>query len=141
MNSTIYILAGVALSIAGVALCLLLFISLKRALRRADDAAGQQREETSGRMAQIEGEVQRLEQRLRRLEDTAERVASLPLAGSGLNLNKRSQALRMHRRGETPGRIAAALGLPEGEVQFLLKVQQLTAGEAANPPRRSPAPN
>jgi hypothetical protein len=43
----------------------------------------------------------------------------------GLNLNKRSQALRMHRRADTPEQIAAALELPLQEVQLLLKVQQI----------------
>jgi hypothetical protein len=43
----------------------------------------------------------------------------------GLNLNKRSQALRLHRRGDTPEQIATALELPFQEVQLLLKVQQI----------------
>lgn len=43
---------------------------------------------------------------------------------SGFNLNKRSQALRMSRRGEQADRIAAALSLPRREVELLLKVQR-----------------
>src|SRR5882724_5540798 len=44
-------------------------------------------------------------------------------ARPGLNLNKRSQALRMHRQGENAARIAATLELPRQEVDLLLKVQ------------------
>ena len=44
---------------------------------------------------------------------------------SGLNLTKRSQALRMHRRGESPAEIAAALDLPHQEVELLIKVQKI----------------
>jgi hypothetical protein len=41
---------------------------------------------------------------------------------SGLNLNKRSQAIRMSRRGEQAEKIAASLNLPQREVELLLKV-------------------
>ena len=43
----------------------------------------------------------------------------------GLNLSKRSQALRMHRRGDAPEQIAAALELPLQEVDLLLKVHRI----------------
>jgi hypothetical protein len=46
----------------------------------------------------------------------------------GLNLSTRSQALRMHRRGNPPERIAAALQVPLQEVDLLLKVQRIIAG-------------
>jgi hypothetical protein len=40
----------------------------------------------------------------------------------GLNLSKRSQALRLQRRGESAEKIAAELQLPRQEVDLLLKV-------------------
>lgn len=43
---------------------------------------------------------------------------------SGFNLNKRSQALRMSRRGDQADKIAAALSLPRREVELLLKIQR-----------------
>ena len=43
----------------------------------------------------------------------------------GLNLSKRSQALRMHRRGESADKIAAELQLPRQEVDLLLKVHRI----------------
>lgn len=43
----------------------------------------------------------------------------------GLNLNKRSHALRMHRRGEGAEQIAAELELPRQEVELLLKVHRI----------------
>ena len=53
-------------------------------------------------------------------------VAPLPgLPKPGLNLNKRSHALRMHRRGEGADQIAAALELPRQEVDLLLKVHRI----------------
>jgi hypothetical protein len=44
---------------------------------------------------------------------------------SGLNLNKRSQALQMSRRGETPQEISTALSIPRDEVELLVKVQRI----------------
>src|SRR5579863_690735 len=39
-----------------------------------------------------------------------------PALGPAINLNKRGQALRMDRRGESPETIAGALGVPRNEV-------------------------
>jgi hypothetical protein len=44
---------------------------------------------------------------------------------SGLNMNKRSQVLRMQRRGDAPEQIAIALEVPLQEVDLLLKVQRI----------------
>ena len=43
----------------------------------------------------------------------------------GLNLSKRSQALRLHRRGESAEKIAAELQLPRQEVDLLVKVHRI----------------
>jgi hypothetical protein len=68
------------------------------------------------------------------LEGLASQVRELqeqPVAGPagsiklGLNLSRRSQALRMHRRGDPVGQIATVLGIPPQEVELLIKVQQI----------------
>ena len=43
----------------------------------------------------------------------------------GLNLSKRSHALRLHRRGDPPQQIAAALEIPLQEVDLLIKVHRI----------------
>jgi hypothetical protein len=43
----------------------------------------------------------------------------------GLNLSKRSQVLRMHRKGDPLDRIAAALEVPLHEVDLLIKVHHI----------------
>jgi hypothetical protein len=60
-----------------------------------------------------------------RVLDAEERTGVLvpPTAPkSGFNLNKRSQVIRMSRRGEQAEKIAASLNLPQREVELLLKV-------------------
>jgi len=46
---------------------------------------------------------------------------------TALNLTRRVQAIRLSRRGDSPGEIAAALGIPQGEVELLLKVRQMAS--------------
>ncbi|HEY7392070.1 MAG TPA: hypothetical protein VH640_26365 [Bryobacteraceae bacterium] len=43
----------------------------------------------------------------------------------GLNLTNRSQALRLHRRGEPAEKIAGILAIPKQEVDLLLKVHRI----------------
>jgi len=52
-----------------------------------------------------------------------------PSPRAGLNLCKRSQALRMYRQGDPPGRIAAALEVPLQEVDLLIKVHRIVLSQ------------
>jgi len=54
----------------------------------------------------------------------------------GMNLSRRSQALRLHRRGETPEQIASSLRVPTSEVRLLLKVHRLAMERAVAGPLR-----
>jgi len=56
-----------------------------------------------------------------------EQAATMPaaLVKPAMNLNKRSHALRLHRRGDPPEAIAAQLGLPVQEVDLLIKVHRI----------------
>jgi hypothetical protein len=58
-----------------------------------------------------------------RKEPTTAAQPAVPRAG--LNLSKRSQVLRMHRKGDPPDRIAVALQVPLQEVDLLLKVHRI----------------
>ena len=62
------------------------------------------------------------------VRDLPQPVASGPspsVLRIGLNLNKRSQVIRLHRRGDSPTQIAAALEVPRQEVDLLLKVHRI----------------
>jgi DNA-binding NarL/FixJ family response regulator len=114
----------------GLAAALALFLSVKREIR-----------------AQARANRARLDQILRQvntapLHDTpppAPETAELahlytpphtPLR-SGMNLSKRLQALRLLRRGEDIGHVAAALGISRREVELLVRVQEFSAKRAA----------
>jgi hypothetical protein len=77
-----------------------------------------------------EAALRTLEQALSRLATQVQEVrneaAVVPTPPkSGFNLSKRSQALRMHRRGDPPEQIAAALDIPRQQVELLLKVHRM----------------
>ncbi|MBS1858045.1 MAG: hypothetical protein JST11_21930 [Acidobacteria bacterium] len=74
-----------------------------------------------------------LRQALESLAAQVHELRSLPPAAPGdpaaarpgLNLSRRSQALRMHRRGESAEQIASALQVPRQEVDLLVKVHRI----------------
>jgi hypothetical protein len=75
-----------------------------------------------------------LQARLDSLAAEVEECKNQPIAMAGLpkpgfNLSKRTQALRMHRRGDSPEQIATVLEVPRQEVNLLLKVQQIVISQ------------
>lgn len=112
---------------AGLLLCLFLFVSAKREIR-VEKARGEARAQAAeAALSQIREELAQWESRLAEVEAKAGLLVPPAPAASGLNLSRRSQVLRMHRRGEAPEQIAASLGLPQNEVALLLKVHRLAA--------------
>jgi hypothetical protein len=103
-------------------LCLFFFLCLehemrvmKLRLRRRQSAQESATHDLKAQVAELSARVLDTEER------TGVLVAPIP-PKSGLNLNKRSQVIRMSRRGEQAEAIAASLNLPQREVELLLKV-------------------
>lgn len=86
-------------------------------------------------------ECQALRESMAALEGTVHQLcveakeSVLPMAAYspfvGLNVHKRSEALRMYRRGSDSHTVSTALGLPAAEVALLQKVHHLLGGGAA----------
>jgi hypothetical protein len=118
----------------GLALCLFLFVSLKRDLRAGEVRAGK-------KLASLEtdwwAKIESLDERCKELSQVSNLLVPPPPPRSGLNLNKRSQALQMHRRGEAPPEIAAALAIPQNEVELLVKVQRIVLAGVDKPASRA----
>ena len=110
----------------GLGLCLYLFFSLQREARRRDVNGAGSREAVEGRIEDLRAVVEEVRRNLRDVEDRVVPAAPLPIP-AGLNLNKRAQALRMHRRGEASETIAASLALPQREVELMVKLQRILA--------------
>ena len=95
--------------------------------RVAIDAARQ----TAALGANNQRNMEALAARFESLQEQAAELRRLPVedvpdAGrAALNLNKRAQVLRMHRRGDPPERIASLLEVPRQEVDLLIKVHRI----------------
>lgn len=114
-----------SLGLAGVALSVL-------ALFHAQSAARVLESRLRARHANLEAALESAHQSMdglaadvRDLQQQAPAAAMPTPPRAGLNLSTRSQALRMHRRGDTPAQIAAALEVPLQEVELLLKVHRI----------------
>ncbi len=113
-----------ALIVFSLGLCLYLFLSAKREIRRLQTRMKQQNVLLQEAYDRMEFTVEQLKSQFQELEGKAGEMVPPSPARSGMNLNKRTQASRMFRRGERPEQIAAALSLPRNEVALLLKIHQ-----------------
>ena len=121
LERSLIIFGSYAFQAAGSIACLLVFLSLKRELYVL-----------RSRVSKLDFSL-RLDAMNTRLHEAEER-ASIPAAPfparRSVNLSKRSQVIRLSRRGEPPETIAATLSLPRREVELLLKVHQVAVASA-----------
>jgi hypothetical protein len=115
-------LTNYAFLVAGIGLCLWLCFHCQRGLAAVKQRSRSDRDIYDLRIGSLTFEIAKLRQRLQEAEEQVA-VACAPAAPkAGMNLTRRSQVLRMHRRGERPEQIAAALQVPNSEVELLLKL-------------------
>jgi hypothetical protein len=88
------------------------------------------RKETAESLLALRGSLDRLRAALEEERRPVGAAQFSVIAGASMNLNKRGEALRLHRRGESAEHIAAALQVPRGEVNLLLKVQRLLTADS-----------
>src|SRR5258708_5110892 len=127
-------IAPYLLMAAGLSLCMYIFYSLKREIYRLRARLGARDAQLDAATADVLAQIEEMRNELREAEQrTAQLVPPAP-PKSGLNLSRRTQAIRMFRHGEDAESIASRLGLPKNEVVLLLKVHNLavtgTAGQA-----------
>jgi hypothetical protein len=104
----------------------LLALARTRALaQQATRDARVAREEQESEMAAMRQTMEELAAQVQEIRIQPPAVPQPGTQRAALNLSKRSQALRMHRRGETPQKIAAALEIPRQELDLLLKVHRI----------------
>ncbi len=121
-------LAESLMVVAGMAACVWLFVLMKAETRGGEKRSRNRDAALDAAMTAVRASVASLSERLEETERQAGLLVPPPATRCGFNLSKRSQAIRMSRRGEAPSRIAAALELPQGEVDLLLKVHRIVVG-------------
>jgi hypothetical protein len=112
------LLASVAVSLLALWRAQALLRGVRSNLDKTDPAS-------ASAIESLQRELQALQ---KQVQDTRQYppFAAVPAAPRpGMNLDKRSQALRLHRRGEAPSQIASMLELPLQEVELLIKVHRI----------------
>lgn len=107
---------------------LVLFVSLKCEIAAARRLARQTAASAEQLRASMSAELAAIRETPPVVQEV---VVAAPVVGEGLNLTRRAAALRMEKRGETVSTIAAALRVPQNEIELLLKLQKL-AGQLEN---------
>jgi hypothetical protein len=109
--------------------CLCQFLLLKRELWRQQQSAGRERDALRETVAVLEAKLAGLG------KEIEGQSCFIGVADSGgINFSRRTRVLRMHRRGDRPDQIAAALNVPVNEVKLLLKLQHLSDSVPAAEP-------
>jgi hypothetical protein len=126
MNAFVILLAlstGIALATA-----VLSFFALLQVRQVARESRARTRE-MEGRMQaalkMTDAGVEALTTELHEFERQPALNVSPAVPRSAFNMAKRTQALRMHRQGDSPEKIATSLELPLQEIELLLKVHRI----------------
>ena len=103
--------------------CIAFFLSTKSEVHRLRQAADSTQSALTRKIQEVQSVVAEMHQN----QAQAEAPAPVPMPGvrPSLNLTRRTQALRMRRRGETAESIAAALSTPRNEIELLFKVYEI----------------
>ena len=116
---------GCGLVLAALAASFFTTLRARAAIRAARQLAASTETRIQTEMAAVRQSVEALSGQVQEAEQRS-RVAAVPaMPKPGMNLTRRSQALRMHRRGDRADQIAAALEIPLQEVDLLIKVHRI----------------
>ena len=127
------VLAGliVALTLAALLVSLAALYHATRVWRRASARIEQARQEWAVSSEALGARLTRLTSDL---ADSPRGLLAEPLPNPAkpcMNLSRRSQALRLHRQGDSAEQIARALDVPRQQVDLLLKVHEIVLHNAA----------
>jgi len=125
MGNTVLDLAPylVGLTVAGLAL--ILFMEMKRMQQEFQLRWNQRQQNMNSELGKLRSTVQELRTKVEEAERRAETMVAPNPPTSGLNLSRRTQAIRLLSRGEAPEQIALRLQLPKQEVELLQKVHRI----------------
>ena len=107
-----------------VILCLIVFVSFESEIRRLKSRLRHPAVDQTP-LRDLNRKLEEFSGRLRDAEERAGITMPAPTGRASLNLNKRTQIIRMSRRGEPTEKIATSLSVPRREVELLLKVYGL----------------
>ncbi|MBI4891945.1 MAG: hypothetical protein HY821_15065 [Acidobacteria bacterium] len=129
MNPTMNLMVPLTASAATMLACIALFFSVKRENAAIKRRAQLERESFTASLENLRRALGRLEAGQAERDEPITFSMPMTVPGESINIGKRSQALRLFRRGETPEKIATALKIPQNEVELLVKVHRTVVGQ------------
>lgn len=122
--------------VALLAVCLsgCMFIRFRAALRQLAKSIAVH-EQLSHQTNALSTRLVAIETRLNTMDQSGKEHSEWLSQAESLNLNRRGQVLRLHRRGDSVSDIASALRMGKGEVQLMIKVYELSRDSCGAEPR------
>jgi len=115
----------------GIGACLYLFITVKQELRKIHLEHRRAESDLDHLLGEVSAKVGTTNRIALELESALARLPQMSDPRPGMNVSRRTQVLRMHRRGERPEQISAALRIPINEVELLLKLATQQSQQSA----------
>ncbi|MCC6585915.1 MAG: hypothetical protein IT168_04275 [Bryobacterales bacterium] len=125
MPSYIQLILPYLLIAVVIGLSLALFVLVKADVRRYGSEWEREREGLLEHQRELKTQIVALETAMREQEQRAESMTAVPVSSAvrpGMNLQRRAQILRLAKRGDNPQQIASTVGMPQNEVELLLKL-------------------
>ena len=127
MPSYIQLILPYLLIAVVIGLSLALFVLVKADVRRYGSEWERERESLLEHQRELKTQIVALETAMREQEQRAESISAVTVSSAvrpGMNLQRRAQILRLAKRGDNPQQIATTVGMPQNEVELLLKLHQ-----------------
>ncbi len=124
MNLPVYFLSVLA-ALAALSLQFWLYLKLKAEFRKMMVHMATQ-DDIANSVSPLADQVAALEARFAHISAGRREQEEWIAGAESINLNRRGQILRLHKRGESVPEIASALRVGQGEVRLIIKVFELT---------------
>lgn len=129
MHTSLLDIVPYAAALLGAGIILFLILDMKRTQQEFQTRWNKRQQTVQSEIGRLRGVIQQLETRLEDAERLSASQANTDPKITSINLNRRAQAIRLYRRGETPEKVAGSMNLPRREAELLFKVHRILASE------------
>jgi hypothetical protein len=124
MSNLLLVLFPIAISLGTLLYVILRFQKLMQVIAKQEPP---EESNLPSIVAGLKWELTSLAERLSSLESESREMPGSVSIRPGMNLNKRTQALRQYRLGQASPDIAKSLDMPRAEVDLLIKVHRIVS--------------
>jgi uncharacterized protein YlxW (UPF0749 family) len=132
MNQSILQTVPYAVAIGGAFLLFIAVLELRRRQQEVEQRWNKRQMLLQSELGKLRGVLEDLQTRLQDVERRSELNEGNSSQMAGINLNRRTQAIRLLRRGERPEQVSATLGMPPPEAELLLKVHRILSSRPSD---------